>query len=145
MKNKKMRKILTGCNVLFLGIAALLTSCDKLNKSNEKSDVTITNSSKEYFEGIIKFEETNVVESFSKISITLKDEGVQCEVVSKFNIDNENYGMLYKKGDDSVYYYFSKKEKSYYTLIPKKDFKNWVLSLEKPKSVIEGDFEDSFD
>ncbi|MFC6267112.1 hypothetical protein [Frigoriflavimonas asaccharolytica] len=106
-------------------------SCEK--QEEQKTAIlsgNLENSNDDYFKGVIILEENGLISSKSKIKIILNGNDVQRDVSTS---NNENYGLIYKRGQDSVVYYYKKDEKYYHTAIPKEDFQKWADSLIKPK------------
>lgn len=117
----------------FVLIFALITiiSCKESKESTTGNASEFISDSEGYFKGIIKLEEKDVLGTHSDIVLTFNGNDVKREVTEKL-FKNISYGMIYRKGNDSVDYFYTKDQKSWHTSIAKKDFQKWVLELEKP-------------
>lgn len=108
-----------------------IISCKESKESTTGNVKESTVDSEGYFKGIIKLEEKDVLGTHSDIVLTFNGKDVKREVTEKL-FKNISYGMIYRKGNDSVDYFYTKDQKSWHTSIAKKDFQKWVQELEKP-------------
>jgi len=109
----------------------MIISCKKTEQSTAGNLKEPFKDSEGYFKGIIKLEEKDVLGTHSDIVLTFNGNDVKREVTEKL-FKNISYGMIYRKGNDSVDYFYTKDQKSWHTSIAKKDFQKWVQELEKP-------------
>lgn len=104
--------------------------CKKVEKTFDESKLEIVNDEDGYFKGKIVLYEKDLFGITSNVTYTFNGNDVQREVKEKGT--GITYGMIYQQKQDSVLYYYTNKEGSWYTSLPQKDFKNWVQSLERP-------------
>lgn len=110
--------------------------CKKSEETTPKNQKEFRNDSDGYFKGIIKLEEKDMLGTHSDIVLTFNGNDVKREVTENLS-KNISYGMIYRKGQDSVDYFYTKDQKSWHASIAKKDFQKWVQELETP--IIESD------
>ena len=120
----------------------ILVSCNKSEQNPSKNSIAGASDSEGFFKGIIKLEEESLIEK-SYITLTFSGNDVKRET-KKNGLDNISYGMIYRKGNDSVEYYYTKEGKTWHTLIEKKDFQKWVQILERPTIKNPEQFDRSF-
>ena len=108
-----------------------LFSCNKFEQNPSKNSIEVINDSDGYFKGIINLEEKDFLGTQSSITLTFNGNDVKREVSQRL-FENVSYGMIYRRGKDSVEYYYTKDDKTWHTLIAKKDFQKWVTDLERP-------------
>jgi hypothetical protein len=116
---------------LLVFVSAMMISCQKAEQKAAGNASEFISDSEGYFKGIIKLEEKDVLGTHSDIVLTFNGNDVKREVTEKL-FKNISYGMIYRKGQDSVDYFYTKDQKSWHTSIAKKDFQKWVQELEKP-------------
>lgn len=109
----------------------ILVSCSKSEESTAKKSIKVNNDSKGFFKGIIILEEKDVLGTQSYITYTFNGNDVKREVSEKL-LKTVSHGMIYKKGQDSVIYYYTKAYKTWHTSIAKNEFQKWVTDLETP-------------
>ena len=118
-------------NFSFL-ILFLLIGCKKEVEQKPILQSEIKNSNT-YFKGIIKLEEVDFFGKRASVTLTFNGDDVKREVQDYGQ--KIIYGMIYKRNQDSISYYYQNKEFSYYTVIPKDKFKTWVRDLQKPSFI----------
>ena len=130
IKNTTLKNTITQLlSLLFATI--ILVSCNKFKENTPKNSIEVVNDSEGYFKGIIKLEEKDWLGTESNITLIFNGDDVKREVTQRL-FSNVSYGMIYRKGKDSVEYYYTKDDKTWHTLIAKKDFQKWVTKLERP-------------
>lgn len=116
---------------LLVLVSIMIISCQKAEQKPAGIVSEFTTDSEGYFKGVIKLQEKDMLGTYSDIVLTFNGDDVRREVTEKM-FKNISYGMIYKRGKDSVYYFYTKDQKSWYTSIMKHDFQQWVEKLEKP-------------
>lgn len=114
--------------VIVLGI---IVSCNKSENNTAGKTTELLNDSEGYFKGVIELEEKDMLGTHSDIVLIFNEGDVKREVTERL-LKNISYGMIYRKKQDSVDYFYTKDQKSWYASIAKKDFRKWVQELEKP-------------
>lgn len=130
--NKTFQRILAGNYFVFILFTML--HCAKNEEKSKDISVNRSSATNTYFKGVIKLDEKDVLGVNSRITITLNGDDVKREVQES---QATVYGMIYKKDEDSVLYYYKKENQFFHTAIFKKDFKVWVSKLEKPQTTTE--------
>lgn len=126
--NKTLQRILAVNYFVFILFTML--HCAKSEEKSKDISVNRTSATNTYFKGIIKLDEKDVLGVNSRITITLNGDDVKREVQES---QATVYGMIYKKGQDSVLYYYKKDGQYYHTAIYKQDFILWVSLLKTPQ------------
>lgn len=84
-----------------------IISCKESKESAAENVKESVMDSEGYFKGIIKLEEKDVLGTHSDIVLTFNGNDVKREVTEKL-FKNISYGMIYRKGNDSVDYFYTK-------------------------------------
>lgn len=111
--------------------AIIIVSCNKSEETSRNKSIEVKNDSEGYFKGIIVLEEKDVLGTQSYITYTFNGNDVKREITEKL-LKTVSHGMIYKKDQDSVIYYYTKANQTWHTLISKKEFQKWVTDLETP-------------
>lgn len=115
---------------LLLFVITLMFSCQKEEQKPAGSVSEFINDSEGYFKGVVRLQEKDMFVTYSDIVLTFNGNDVKREVTEKL-YKNISYGMIYRKGKDSVNYFYTKRSKILVYSNCEKRLPEWIQELEK--------------